>query len=423
MATLMTIPEELRDKIIEDVILAQRSPPRDAASAYSDRTHIARSRSSGIRAWDYGPANVLFEKAPTIPNANGLLLTNRHLHEQTERALKRLFPEGVRNKLDVLFVNERQLLPTWIHLPVFRKHLEGIDVTFRIFGYNDSSGENAFTVGDGSPQQILWCFYWLMEQFLDYGLTPPTTLIKSFNENTKNRTHKKGLSIQTLSLDFHTGEPRLAPEDTDENRQSWWDRQREMRRHRDGGMRLYRDVSHGYHPFGPDPEPKCLHPKWLSDFIAADIRGLASMSYHTAAYGSLIHERIGQINILCQGEEQTPGIAPGEILAKMQAAPHEMSRHECQDTFGHMHSDCRLFTFWNWKFRAVGERRARGFPMPKDVVWPSLMELRWWREGREKYRKEIEGQGWAFGCREERCLCADRDLDKMLEEKDRGGSR
>jgi hypothetical protein len=107
MASLMTIPEELRDTIIELVLLETRIPPPDTAKP--GRVAIKRSKWSGIVSWDYGPSNVFFETTPIRPNSGALLLVNRAIHEQTTQALARLFPDGMKYKLDVMFVNEQQL--------------------------------------------------------------------------------------------------------------------------------------------------------------------------------------------------------------------------------------------------------------------------------------------------------------------------
>jgi hypothetical protein len=108
MASLMTIPEELRDTIIELVLLDKRTPPPDIEMA-KPRRAIKRTRWNGIASWDYGPSNVLFETTPIRTSSGALLLVNRAVHEQTKQALARLSPDGIKYKLDVMFVNEQQL--------------------------------------------------------------------------------------------------------------------------------------------------------------------------------------------------------------------------------------------------------------------------------------------------------------------------
>jgi hypothetical protein len=83
MASLMTLPEELRDTIIELVLLEKRIPPPDTAKP--GRVATKRTRWNGILSWDYGPSNVLFETTPIRPNSGALLLVNQAVHEQTKQ--------------------------------------------------------------------------------------------------------------------------------------------------------------------------------------------------------------------------------------------------------------------------------------------------------------------------------------------------
>ena len=55
--------------------------------------------------------NVLNETAPVLPNASAIILVSRHFHKQTTSAIARLFPDGVKYKLDVMLVNERNSGP------------------------------------------------------------------------------------------------------------------------------------------------------------------------------------------------------------------------------------------------------------------------------------------------------------------------
>ena len=132
MALLTLIPEELRDYIIELVVSHERKLPLDPETAQRNRTAAQINQDAGFLSSDigeFGLKNVFFEKSPTIPNANGLLLTNKAIHSETKQAIKRLFPDGLKHKLDVLFLNESKAFLTWLAVLAFSRQISEIDVT------------------------------------------------------------------------------------------------------------------------------------------------------------------------------------------------------------------------------------------------------------------------------------------------------
>ena len=113
--------------------------------------------------------------------------------------MTRLFPHGMKYKLDVMFVGEKQLWPTWLQVPGFSKQVDTVDVTVRIFGRSIRPGRSPFICGDGSPPQMVWVFYWLMEHFLNFGVA---------NGGGVERDHhgrKIEISAKNINLDFISG--------------------------------------------------------------------------------------------------------------------------------------------------------------------------------------------------------------------------
>ncbi len=117
MASLLSLPVELQDRIIELVLLGvTRTPPASVASARRNRwtdKEMPSQAIPGFHSWAYGPKHVRYERElGTNANVTGLLRANRALNRQTKDAVARLWPGGVEYRLDVMVVDERELWPS-----------------------------------------------------------------------------------------------------------------------------------------------------------------------------------------------------------------------------------------------------------------------------------------------------------------------
>ena len=402
MPSLLTLPEELRDRIIEDVLLHQRAAPAYRILDERKRTRAAVD-SGHVCAWRYGLQNVRFEQGGTASNATGLLLTDRHIYRQTKDAIARLFPEGANYRLDVMFINEQELWPTWLFVPFVSRKVDTVDVTIRVVGTNSGDNRSAFTIGDGSPPQMVWCFYFLLEHFLEYGLS-----IAPSAKDSSQRNCSTGVSIKNVNINFTFGDnSRLFPEDTEENRRKWWSRQRQLQSQTlfDINEEELREAQQS---------PTRMHPRWLATFVAKELWGILGMGYHTAAYGAIVHERVGRIRITCE-DDVIREVDLGHFLSLMLESPEGSSEWYTSLTFGHVPGDCRLLTFWNWKYRTVQKRQSLGLSLPEAIIWPTFDEMTSWRRATEKHREEQKAQGFQYYCDRTRCLCADHGLEEMLE--------
>lgn len=86
----------------------------------------------------------MYEPESPVPAATPLLLANRQLRNETEKALERIPGQGRNYTLDLMMIEERELWPTWTHVPAYTQHLDSIDVTVRIVG----------SLGSASPETI-----------------------------------------------------------------------------------------------------------------------------------------------------------------------------------------------------------------------------------------------------------------------------
>jgi hypothetical protein len=114
MATLLSLPRELSDRIIEMILLDERNPPKDITSAQANRMedhHMPQNGVFGMKSWPYGPSRVRYELS-TSDNATSLLLTSREASKITKDAIARLYPDGATYKLDVMVVDENEFWPS-----------------------------------------------------------------------------------------------------------------------------------------------------------------------------------------------------------------------------------------------------------------------------------------------------------------------
>ena len=119
MHSLLSLPREIRDQIIENVILYRKEPPYDPA-------HDVQSRQDPVEQGGLRPPLV----SSKIYNATGLLGTNAQLRDETQNRLDQLRPTY---SLDVMVV-DNELWPTWTCCPCrASRPVDEIKVSLRFF--------------------------------------------------------------------------------------------------------------------------------------------------------------------------------------------------------------------------------------------------------------------------------------------------
>ncbi|KAF2995712.1 hypothetical protein E8E13_004234 [Curvularia kusanoi] len=119
MCSLLSLPRELRDQIIEYVILSHKIPPQDPSQCLESRL-------------DSSNTGTLRPPAPSHKtyNASALLGANVQLRNETQNRLRHIKPSY---SLDVM-VNDHDLWPTWTCCPARTTGpIEEIHVSFRFF--------------------------------------------------------------------------------------------------------------------------------------------------------------------------------------------------------------------------------------------------------------------------------------------------
>lgn len=118
-ASLLGIPRELRDAIIHEVLRGCTPPttPQDATET--------RFRTIGNRR-----EKIIAVLDPPKPTALSLLLTNRQLCAETTEESR----QNADARLDIMFVEEREIWPTWTQVPINCRNFETIEANMRVIG-------------------------------------------------------------------------------------------------------------------------------------------------------------------------------------------------------------------------------------------------------------------------------------------------
>ncbi|WEW58607.1 hypothetical protein PRK78_004075 [Emydomyces testavorans] len=284
MPSLLNIPLELRDQIIELCLCSCDPPPARPDIASREAAKLDHSS----MAWDFGITNTLYEKGRgEIANSLPLLLVNRQFSTDTKNVLAWL-AKSLTYRLDIVLLNELWVLPTWLCFPTVSNHVENFVVTIRVLGIckKGEYSNHPFVIGDGSPPQIYWCFYSLFERFVKSGRLSSSTQ--------KEGTRDQRVFIQNLTLDFVNSEDN----DNDPHLQDilsgkitfgdWYDsRRRSPLRTESGIIDCF------------------LRPEWLAQSLGDAIKSLVSTPYYESYYGSILQEQIGTIQICVNSKLQT----------------------------------------------------------------------------------------------------------------------
>lgn len=136
-SSLLKLPREIRDLIIDLVVTDRRQPPRDSRD-------VPESSRRTIQTWEYrswvGLQDILFETDQPHASASGLLCASQQLNRETLESLDRR-PQAERAySLDLMFVAERELWPTWTYVPVQSRSIDQLDVDIRIVGAMENFG-------------------------------------------------------------------------------------------------------------------------------------------------------------------------------------------------------------------------------------------------------------------------------------------
>jgi hypothetical protein len=157
MITLLTLPRELRDKILSLVISTPSEAPANHSTS-SDLLDLTK--------------NVTFANIRYIPHLNRAelmptLLVSRQLHDETLAAID-ILPSKHTYDLDILLVNGIMLYPTWLSIPTLTNVVDKIHTSIRI-DLTAARQYHGFRLGCGGPPTLVWSFLAILNRFLSVG--------------------------------------------------------------------------------------------------------------------------------------------------------------------------------------------------------------------------------------------------------------
>ncbi|KAK0108849.1 hypothetical protein ONS96_002689 [Cadophora gregata f. sp. sojae] len=143
-ATLLGIPQELRDKIITLLVPRVEMPPQlegdPESREYLDDTPSTRRD------------RVKYLKATSLPGGIPTLKVNKLLRAQTLTVMRHLKLPGARSyRLDVMMIDGEELWPTWLYVPCLTTRVDELLVTLRDLGPFSRKYGRGFQNGDGGP--------------------------------------------------------------------------------------------------------------------------------------------------------------------------------------------------------------------------------------------------------------------------------
>lgn len=269
MPTLLSLPREILDKILKLLIEVYTPAPQDISDA-SNRASLNDFKYEGCF---YHGWNNLYIEDPPKPDVASLLLVNRQLRAETLDVI-RLLPTRHSYILDVLIVEEKEIWPTWLYVPVLTTRVDRVYCQIRNIGFptQDRQVQSLYQRGDGGPAAIAWAYYNLVERFLKVGPI-----------GRQPGKEDKRISIKELVIDILTPDGLPDPKNLEylKNR--------------------LRVASERRIRFREGESPFMRHPKSVANNVFMGFSGLLSMKRDFAHYGGLIYDRIGSIKVLVDG--------------------------------------------------------------------------------------------------------------------------
>lgn len=295
MPSLLTIPRELRDKILNLIV----SPFIPAPQTISDAGKRALLDDFPFCGYSCHSGSVFYVEHPKRTDTASLLLVNHQLHIETLDAI-RILPTKHSYMLDVVIHEEKGVVPTWIYVPALTTRVDRVYTQIRSIGFPSQDRWTLFRGGCGGPPALTWAFYNLIERFVKVGPV-----------GRRANKEDKRISIKDLIIDVRT--PDVAPEliapaviDSTGG----------------GALCFGENAGRQYSSRDTFEFPVMRHPKSIAAYISSDFHYLLMMCGDRGMYGGIIYERIGSIKVLVDGEPFDDDDCPFEwdiadCLAKM----------------------------------------------------------------------------------------------------------
>ena len=124
-STLLTIPREIRNQILDIVVATPQTPPRDISDLGN---RVTRDDFTTI-AWSTQVSEIRYSSNDNRVDAMPILLSNKQLRDEALSAIKRAPRDYV---LDILMADERHFYPTWLLAPCLTDRAGTVRANIRI---------------------------------------------------------------------------------------------------------------------------------------------------------------------------------------------------------------------------------------------------------------------------------------------------
>ncbi|KAL4899226.1 hypothetical protein BDW74DRAFT_183969 [Aspergillus multicolor] len=269
MASLLTLPTEIRSRILLHALNARRDPPsqptKDHRTLYDDIPYTS------WRVYVYQEDR----ETHTRPNSTAL---------------------KINHTLDISMLNEVDLYPTWTCIPHLTTKISTLHATVRLFGHIITLNNAANQTGDGGHLGFHWSFYALLERFLAYGAVPEkidTDGRYAHNSHIGSHRHRanplfprRDIHIDELILDIRDAEKNMWFPDDEVTYRDW------RRQHHNGWY---------WHDESAMPEALSAYkprPEWIAIHLCREIMLLLSDDYHYGPYGDILRRCVGRIRVV-----------------------------------------------------------------------------------------------------------------------------
>ncbi|TDZ36025.1 hypothetical protein C8035_v009045 [Colletotrichum spinosum] len=310
---LLSIPREIRDLILDHVVfLPDREPPLNPSASLQRKRREYKGKSffDGHDIW------VEKQQKPRAPPAGSpntaILLVNQQLHDEAKALLD---SKGTHCRLDVMYVKECGLWPTWLAVPRTTRHADSVHVQFRIFDPPadidpDWKNEDQFRGGSGGPPFIVWNFYAMLSGYLRYGPSTFSSVVADPSHFTV-----KNLIIDVIAPPANEKHDSLVPGGARRSTHDMFE----------GFTHMVMDAEERERvgiawPRPPEGKENLIPAEKLAFFMCCQVGGLLSMYRDWADYGAALYEGIGSIQIRVNGELRRH-FDMDEMLARLPIQP------------------------------------------------------------------------------------------------------
>ncbi|KAL2757264.1 hypothetical protein ACRALDRAFT_1060666 [Sodiomyces alcalophilus JCM 7366] len=344
MPSLMTIAPELRDQVLKEVLFPPEREPPDSPAASQDRV---RRVYSGDTTDYHDGHDIWVPRTPLVApdqHPRAILLVNRQLYHEGSALLARAAGRKTPHRLDVMYVKECGLWPTWLSVvPRAARHIDTLHVQFRIFdppGDVDPVRRNPrqfVTRNVGGEPLAVWNLFALLSDYIGHG---PTAFEPRVGPPCPHTVGKLVLDVAVPppgTVDDNMGFSRDSPQTV--------------------VLEAFakNDISKHW-PRPPRGQTHRMVAEKMAYLVAGKIGALLSM-YED--YGAPLYEHIGSIDICVDGQsrrlfdlDELMHIIPTRPFAAHSAKSRAQKQRQ----------------FDEWKSKTWAKRRSLGVINPRPVV-------------------------------------------------------